>query len=55
MRREDMTAAAKFRTTCDRCGKRQPRPTTASTSWQWAERHEREHRRADRGQTPGTE
>lgn len=44
MKRAEMSAAAKFRATCDTCGKRQPRATTHWTSSQWMSRHEADHR-----------
>lgn len=44
MKREDMAAAAKFRATCETCGKRQPRATTQWSVVRWMDEHEREHR-----------
>lgn len=47
MKREDMTASAKFRAICARCDKGQPRATTAHTAAIWMNRHEAQHRQED--------
>lgn len=47
MKRGEQTSAAKFRATCETCGQKQPRATTAWTVERWMHAHERAHRLLD--------